>query len=78
MCMIQVVKRVCPCCGKERPARDKTNKRRFRPVCLGDTEQHIIMVCEKCAGCHLKDRFIETHKPRFTALREQHMAQVVL
>lgn len=78
MCMIQVVKRVCPSCGKERPARDKTNKRSFRPVCLDDTEQHNIMVCRNCAGCHAKDLFIETHKPRFTALREWHMAQVVL
>ncbi len=78
MWVLQVVKRVCPCCGKERTARDKTNKRVFRPVCLDDTEQHKIMVCKTCAGCHLKDRFIETHKPRFTELRDRHMAQVVL
>ncbi len=36
------------------------------------------MVCKNCAGCHLKDRFIETHKPRIMELRDQHMAQVVL
>ncbi len=78
MWVIQVVKRVCPCCGEKRTVRDKTNKRVFRPVCMDDTKQHKIMVCKNCAGCDLKDRFIETHKLRVTALRERHMAQVVL
>ena len=77
LCVIQVVKRMCPCCGEERTVRDKKNILRFKPVRLDDTREHNIMVCETCAKSHNKDPFVETHRRHFTQVRDRCMAQVL-